>query len=160
MQLDKLVSVYVTEYSLYCIYLLKYADNVVSVYNVYTHCTSIYSLLVHVHVLQSNILLHCRLLQWLLGWLFEDVEYILYISLCRQFSRTAQSQETSSALVVGFTSRRIYSLSSCHRFSMGFMSGDSAGVFHQLTSCSWKNAWALRDACSGSLSCINLCCSG
>ena len=39
----------------------------------------------------------------------------------------------SSSLVLGLISRRMYSLSSCHRFSMRLRSGDSAGVFHQLT---------------------------
>ena len=39
---------------------------------------------------------------------------------------------TSCSLFLGFTSQRINSLSSCHRFSTGFISGDSAGVRHQL----------------------------
>ena len=39
--------------------------------------------------------------------------------------------DTSSDLLHGFTSRLIYSLSSCHKFSIGFASGDSGGVFHQ-----------------------------
>ena len=36
-----------------------------------------------------------------------------------------------SSLVLGLISCRMYPLSSCHRFSMGLKSGDSAGVFHQ-----------------------------
>ena len=39
---------------------------------------------------------------------------------------------TSWDFVVGFTSRLRNSFNSCQRFSMGFMSADSGGVFHQL----------------------------
>ena len=41
--------------------------------------------------------------------------------------------ETSSCLLLGLIPRLIYSLSSCQRFSIGFRSGDSGGVFHQFT---------------------------
>ncbi len=62
--------------------------------------------------------------------------------------------------VWGFTSRLIYSLSSCHKFSIGFMSGDSGGVHHQLMALSSKKACACFDVCLGSLSCLNLWPSG
>ena len=62
----------------------------------------------------------------------------------------------SSDSRVGFTSRLMYSFSSCHRFSMGFKSGgDSGGVFHQLMFSFSKNAFAILDICLGSLSCMN-----
>ena len=64
---------------------------------------------------------------------------------------------TSSSFVRGFTSRRRYSLSSCHMFSIGLKSGDSGGVGHHRTSFSSKNVCASRDVCLGSLSCMNLC---
>ena len=47
-------------------------------------------------------------------------------------AQNALMPSMSSALVFGFTSLCIYSFSSCHSFSMGLKSGDSAGVFHQL----------------------------
>ena len=62
----------------------------------------------------------------------------------------------SSCLVFGFTSRRMYSLSSCQRFSIGFKSGDSAGVLHQLIFFSCRKFCANRDVCLGSLSAMNL----
>jgi len=49
---------------------------------------------------------------------------------------------TNSSLFLGFTSLRIYSFSSCHKFSLGLQSGD---FFHQLMS--WPD-------CLGLLSCI------
>ena len=61
----------------------------------------------------------------------------------------------SSDSRVGFTSRHMYSFSSCHRFSMGFKSGDSGGVFHKLMFSFSKNAFAVLDVCLGSLSCMN-----
>ena len=39
----------------------------------------------------------------------------------------------NSSFVFGLTLRQIYSFSSCHKFSIGFRSDDSAGVFHQFT---------------------------
>ena len=54
-------------------------------------------------------------------------------------SQNAMIPCTSSALFCGFTSRRRYSFSSCQRFSIGFRSGLSGGVLHQLTPSSWKN---------------------
>jgi len=44
---------------------------------------------------------------------------------------------------------------SCHRFFIGFASGLSAGVFHQIMLCSVKKCWACLDVCFGSLSCMN-----
>ena len=61
----------------------------------------------------------------------------------------------SSDSRVGFTSRLMNSFSSCHRFSIGFKSGDSGGVFHQLMFSFSKNAFAILDVCLGSLSCMN-----
>ena len=66
----------------------------------------------------------------------------------------------SSCFDFGFTSLRLNSLSSCQRFSMGFKSGDSAGVFYQLILFSWMKSWAKREVCLGSLSCMNLWVSG
>ena len=63
---------------------------------------------------------------------------------------------TNSCLVLGFTSLQINSFSSCHKFSIGFMSGDSAGVFHQLIPFSSKKCLARIEVCLGSLSCMNL----
>ena len=60
----------------------------------------------------------------------------------------------SSSLFLGLISRLKNSLSSCHRFSMGFRSGDSAGVFHQFSCFSPIHALACLDVCFGSLSCI------
>jgi len=47
------------------------------------------------------------------------------------------------------------SFSSCHRFSIGLQSGDSAGVFHQLTPSACRNCATRFDVCLGSLSCIS-----
>ena len=63
---------------------------------------------------------------------------------------------TSSSLLFGLTTRRMYSLSSCHRFSIGFISGDSGGVFHQLIPFASIQSLAYPEVCFGSLSCINL----
>ena len=63
----------------------------------------------------------------------------------------------SSSLLVGFTSRLTYSFNSCHKFSMGFRSSDSGGVFHQLIPSCVKKAVDRPDVCFGSLSYINLC---
>jgi hypothetical protein len=56
----------------------------------------------------------------------------------------------SSSFTFGLTSRRMYSLSSCHRVSMGLRSGDSAGVFHRLMDLSypllchvWRMFWVI-----------------
>ena len=46
---------------------------------------------------------------------------------------------------------------SCHKFSIGFASGLSGGVFHQLIDFSAKKVCAWREVCLGSLSCMNLC---
>ena len=64
---------------------------------------------------------------------------------------------TSALLVCGFISRRKYSLSSCHMFSIGLQSGLSAGVFHQFIPSSSMNPRTSLDVCLGSLSCISLC---
>ena len=69
-------------------------------------------------------------------------------------SQNRDIPSTSSSLFVGFTVQRIYSFSSCQRFSIGFMSGDSGGVRHQLMFFEEKNSLATRDVCFGSLSCI------
>ena len=51
-------------------------------------------------------------------------------------------------------------LNSCHKFSIGLRSGDSAGIFNQLMPFSSMNSFACLDVCFGSLSCINLWPSG
>ena len=49
----------------------------------------------------------------------------------------------SWSLVVGLISLLMYSLSSCHKFSIGFRSGDSGGVFHQSMLFSKKWTWGV-----------------
>lgn len=66
----------------------------------------------------------------------------------------------NSCFVCGLISRRRYSFNSCHKFSIGFMSGDSGGDFHQLIPFSSKNSEAKREVCFGSLSWKNRCESG
>ena len=46
------------------------------------------------------------------------------------------------------------SLSLCHKFSIGFKSGDSAGVFHQLIPLLVMKSRAKMEVCLGSLSCM------
>ena len=62
----------------------------------------------------------------------------------------------SCSFVVGFTSLLMYSLSSCHKFSIGLRSGDSGGVCHQLIRLFSMYFFAYFDVCLGSLSCMNL----
>ena len=66
----------------------------------------------------------------------------------------------SCCFVVGFTTWRLYSYNSCHRFSIGLQSGDSAGVRHQCTSCAASQSVASLDVCFGSLSAIKRWLSG
>ena len=66
----------------------------------------------------------------------------------------------NSCFVRGFISLLRYSLSSCHKFSIGLRSGDSAGVFHQFMPLSSKKDAAIREVCLGSLSCMYLWPSG
>ena len=61
-----------------------------------------------------------------------------------------------SCFVFGLASLLMNSFISCHRFSMGLQSGDSAGVFHQLMEFLVKNSCAFLDVCLGSLS--SMCC--
>ena len=70
-------------------------------------------------------------------------------------SQKARIPSTSSCLVFGFISRLMNSLSLCQRFSMGFKSGDSGGIFHQLIFLFARNVCACFDVCFGSLSCMN-----
>ena len=49
---------------------------------------------------------------------------------------------------------RMYSFSLCQRFSMGLLSGDSAGDFHQLMDSAARRATAFFEVCLGSLSCM------
>ena len=79
--------------------------------------------------------------------------YSVHLATSTVFQK-AKIPFTNSAFVLGFTSRRIYSFNSCQRFSIGFKSGDSAGVFHQLISLFSKKSLAIRDVCFGSLSYI------
>lgn len=75
-------------------------------------------------------------------------------------SQNLSIPSTSSLLFLGLISRRMNSLSSCHIFSIGFKSGDSGGVRHQLMHFSSKNTLANFDVCLGSLSCISRCVDG
>ena len=61
---------------------------------------------------------------------------------------------TSSSFVCGLISHLRYSLISCHKFSMGLMSGLFGGVLHQLLPSSSKQWATQRDVCFGLLSCI------
>lgn len=63
--------------------------------------------------------------------------------------------DINCSFVCGFISRRMNSLSSCHMFSIGLRSGDSAAVFHHSTLLSLRNFCARPEVCFGSLSCIN-----
>ena len=81
--------------------------------------------------------------------------YFMHLALST-VSQNCRIPSTSSALVRGFTSHLIYSFNSCHRFSMGFKSGDSAGVFHQWIAFDSMNSFPWFDVCLGSLSCMNL----
>lgn len=84
--------------------------------------------------------------KWLMYFLHLDIVTVL---------QNLEIPSINSFFVVGLTSRLINSLSSCHRFSMGLRSGDSAGVFHQLIPLSKKYALASLEVCLGSLSCMN-----
>ena len=53
--------------------------------------------------------------------------------------------------------RLLKNLSSCHKSSIGFRSGLSGRVHHQLIFCSSKKVCARLDVCFGSLSCMNRC---
>ena len=67
--------------------------------------------------------------------------------------------KTSSCFVLGLTSRQIYSFSSSNRCSIGLTlrSGDSAGVFHQLTLLLSRKLLAWIEECLGLLFCIKRC---
>ena len=72
-------------------------------------------------------------------------------------AQNALMPSISSLLTFGFTSLLIYSLSSCHKFSIGFKSGGSGGVFHHFIPLCVSHTCAYLEVCYGSLSCINLC---
>ena len=82
--------------------------------------------------------------------LFRWPIYFLHFST----STVSQKLSTPETLVFGLVTRLICSLSSCHKFSIGLMSGDSAGVFHQLMLFLSNYSPTLREACLGSLSCM------
>ena len=95
---------------------------------------------------------------------FEKVWRKWHTSI-EQFSTVTVSQNcsipvTSSCFDVGFTSLRKNSLSTCHRFSIGFRSGLSGGVCHQLIRFCSKNSHARLEVCLGSLSCMKRWWSG
>ena len=85
--------------------------------------------------------------------------YLLHLWTSTVFQKRV-IPSTSSFFVLGFTTHRMYSLSSCQRFSIGFISGDLAGVFHQFIWLVPIQSPAYREVCLGSLSCINLCSVG
>lgn len=82
--------------------------------------------------------------------------YFLHLAILTVFQNSIIPL-ISSSLLCGLTSLLMYSLSSCHRFSTGFKSGDSGGVLHQLIPFSSKYDWAHLDVCLGSLSCMYRC---
>lgn len=99
---------------------------------------------------------------------FKDTRYnfsqmpdvLLTLSYIYSIPKRVDSFHKLLLVLLGFISRRKNSLSSCQRFSIGFRSGDSGGVFHQLISPSSRNCCACRDVCLGSLSCMKRWWSG
>ena len=63
----------------------------------------------------------------------------------------------SFCFVLGLTSLLLNSSSSCHIFSIGFKSGDSAGVFHQLIPCPMMKFQAKLEVCFRLWSCMKQC---
>ena len=62
----------------------------------------------------------------------------------------------SSSLFLGLAVVRMKCFISCHRFSIGFKSGLSGGVFSTLILFAWKNLCVALDVWQGALSCWNL----
>ena len=85
--------------------------------------------------------------------------YLQHFSLVTVL-QNARIPSMSSCFTFGLTSRRMYSFSSCQRFSMGFKSGDSGGVLHQFIPLASIQAPACLDVCFRSLSIISLWPSG
>ena len=79
--------------------------------------------------------------------------YLLHFCASTVF-QNRENPVTSWDFVVGFTLRLRNSFNSCQTFSMGFMSGDSGGVFHQFIDSLSKKPFATREVCYGSLSCM------
>lgn len=73
-------------------------------------------------------------------------------------AQNSRMPSISSCLLLGFTSLRMYSLSSCQTFSIGLQSGDSGGVFHQFMECSSRKCPTFLEVCIGALSCMNRHC--
>ena len=61
----------------------------------------------------------------------------------------------NSCLVWGFTTLLWYSLTSCQRFLIGFIWGDSGRIFHQLISLHSSHSFVCREVCFRSLSAMN-----
>lgn len=90
---------------------------------------------------------------------FKCPMYLLHLATST-VSQNFCMPSTKACFVVGLISLLRYSFSSCHRFSIGFISGDSGGVFHQFTLFSNIKALARFEVCFGSLSYMNLWPSG
>ena len=103
--------------------------------------------------LVRNIQLHHCSIRWSWGWLCPGGG----CTFDTKKSTVAQNRNiplTSLSFVFGFTSCLINSLSLCQRFSMGFRSGDSEGVCHQLIPWSSMNFSPRFEQCFISLSCM------
>ena len=87
---------------------------------------------------------------------FRWFMYLLHISIVT-VSQNCTIPSISSCFVLGLTSLLQNSLSSCHIFSIGFKSGDSTGVFHQLIPWSLMKSRAKLEVYLGSLSCMKRC---
>ena len=85
--------------------------------------------------------------------------YLVHLAMSTVFQK-ARIPLTSACLFTGLISCLRNSFNSCQRFSIGFKSGDSGGVFHQLIFLSVRNLCACFDVCFGSLSCMKQWWSG
>ena len=85
--------------------------------------------------------------------------YFLHLAMSTVF-QNSRIPFTNSSLVLGLTSLRWYFFNSCHKFSIGFKSGDSGGVFHQFMLFSVRKSLHRFEVCFGSLSCIRRWSSG
>lgn len=72
---------------------------------------------------------------------FKCLIYFLHFSP-ETVSQNSMAPCLSSSLFLGLTSLRKYSFNSCQRFSIGFKSGDSGGVFHHVILLSLKKSLA------------------
>ena len=79
--------------------------------------------------------------------------YVQHFSASTLSFQNLEIPSASSSFVLGFTVVPQKCFSSCRSNSIGFRSGGSGGVFHQLISFSSMKVLAMRLVCLGSLSC-------